>query len=203
MLSKPIPFAQLAWFALLLTAPAAGQAPDPARVPVQALDDGLMAIMKGGKQIGYAGRARTIGPVVDRAFDLPQMTRLTIGPAWTTIAPADQIALVQAFRRLTVAQYAGNFDGWSGQSFAIDPRIEARGADRLVKTTLSQPKGDATLLAYRLRQSAGQWRIVDVFYKNSISQIAMRRSDFASVLSKGGARALIGHLDQLAAKAAR
>ena len=78
-----------------------------------------------------------------------------------------------------------------------------RNDDRLVKTVLKAPKGNPTQLAYRLRQSGGSWRVIDIFYQNSISQLATRRSDFARIVSTGGAKALIAHLDQLSAKAAR
>lgn len=184
----------------MLAVPVAAKAQaDPAVAPVQALDAGLIAIMKSGG--GTAGRAAAIGPVVDRSFDLPLMTRLSVGPAWTGMSAADQQALVAAFRRLTVSSYASNFKGFSGQSFTIAPQVEARGGDKLVRTTLNNPKGSPVAISYRLRQSGGGWRIIDVFYRNSISQLATRRSDFASVLQSGGAKALIAHLDALAAKA--
>lgn len=187
--------------ALLASVPSAvAQVSDPAAAPIRSLDDGLIGIMKAGKSAGYAGRAAAIAPVIDRAYDLPLMTRLAVGTAWSGIAPADQTALVAAFRRMTIAQYAGNFNGYSGQSFAIDPKVEARGPDRLVRTTLNG-SGDPVALSYRLRQDGGSWKIIDVFYRNSISQLATRRSDFASVLASGGAKALIAHLDALSAKA--
>lgn len=176
---------------------------DPAAAAIRSLDNGLVTIMKGGKSMGFAGRAAQIGPVVDRVFDIPAMTRLSVGPAWTSMAEGDKTALVAAFRRSTIAQYAGNLDGWSGEVFTIDPKVETRGGDRLVKTVLKSPKGNPTQLAYRLRQSGGSWRVIDVFYQNSISQLATRRSDFARIISTGGAKALIAHLDQLSAKAAR
>ena len=196
-----LPTASLAALLLSTAPPLLAQAADPARVPVQTLDDGLLAIMKAGKGAGIAGRAARIGPVIDRSFDLPLMTRLAVGPAWTGIAPADQIALVAAFRRLTIQQYAANFDGYAGETFTIDPQVEARAGDRLVRTTLSA-KGGPVALSYRLRQGSGGWRIIDVFYKNAISQLATRRSDFATSLQQGGAKALIEHLDRLAAKPA-
>jgi phospholipid transport system substrate-binding protein len=171
---------------------------DPARTTVQALDDGLIAIMKAKGTT--KSRSAAIGPVIDRAFDLALMTRLAVGPGWTTTAPADQQALVAAFRRMTIAQYASNFDGWSGERFAIAPQIEARGGDKLVRTTLATPGKADIPISYRLRASGGAWKIIDVFYRNSISQIATRRSDFATVLAKGGAKALVAHLDALAAK---
>ncbi len=188
---------------MLSTAPVAvAQAPDAARAPVQTLDDGLLAIMKGAKQLGFAGRADRIGQTVDQAFDIPLMTRLAVGPAWTGFSAADRAALVAGFRKLTVSQYAANFDGYSGEKFIIDPKVETRAGDRLVRTTLVPAKGDKVSLSYRLRQSGGQWRIVDVFYQNAISQIATRRADFSAVVAKGGAKALIAHLNQLSTKAA-
>lgn len=185
---------------LAAAAPALAQASDPAAATIAALDDALIATMKAGAAAGVKGREAKIAPAIDRAFDLPLMTRLAVGPGWNAIAPADQTALVAAFRRMTVAQYAGNFDGFSGQSFVIAPNVESRGGDKLVRTTLKDKGGDVAI-AYRLRNSGGGWKIIDVFYKNSISQIATRRSDFASVLQKGGAKALIAHLNALAAKA--
>ena len=116
-----------------------------------------------------------------------------------TVLPADQTALQAAFRALTVAQYAKNFDGYSGQRFAIVGAVETRGVDKLVRTTLATPGGSTEILNYRLRETGGQWKIIDVYYRNAISQLATRRSDFAGVVNKGGAPALIAHLNALAA----
>jgi phospholipid transport system substrate-binding protein len=187
--------------AFLAAAPALAQASDPAAATVDSLDAALIATMKAGAGAGMKGRIARIGPAIDRAFDLPLMTRLAVGPNWNTIPAADQQALVTAFRRMTVAQYADNFDGFSGQSFVVAPNVETRGGDKLVRTTLKDPKGSDVAIAYRLRQSGGAWKIIDIFYKNSISQIATRRADFAAILQKGGAKALVAHLNALAAKA--
>jgi len=187
--------------ALVAPAPAAfAQASDAARAPVQSLCDGLIGIMKGGKAMGARGRGAAIGPVVDRVYDVPLMTRLTVGASWNTIAPADQTALVAAFRRMIIGQYAVNFDSFSGEKFSVDPKVETRGTDSLVRTTLIVPHDQPVAIAYRLRVSGGSWKIVDVFYRNSISQLATRRSDFSRVLATGGAKALIRHLDELSTK---
>ncbi len=186
---------------LALTAPVAvlAQAADPAAEAVHLLDNALLAIMKAGAGAGQAGRARMIAPAVERAFDLPLMTRLSVGPAWTSFTPGDQAGLIAAFRGLTVAQYAHNFDGFAGESFAMAAQVETRGTDKLVRTTLTIPGHAAEALNYRLRQDGGQWKIIDVYYRNAISQLATRRADFATVLAKGGAPALIQHLNRLAA----
>ncbi len=179
---------------------AQAQAADPANGTIQSLHSGLLSIMRAGPGAGQAGRARIIAPVVDRTFDIPLMTRLAIGPAWTGIAPGEQTALVNAFRSLMIAQYAKNFDSFSGESFTLVPQVETRGGDKLVRSTLVVPKGASEPLNYRLRQNGGAWKIIDVFYRNSISQLATKRADYARVMKTGGARALIAHLNRLAAR---
>lgn len=171
-------------------------AADPAQGTVEALHGGLLAIMKAGGT--HAARARAIAPVIDRTFDLPLMTRLSVGPAWTTIPAPQQVALVQAFRNLTIAQYAKNFSGYSGERF-VTGAAETRGGDTLVRTTLNAGATTESL-NYRLRATGGQWKIIDVYYRNSISQLATRRADFDRIMKTGGASALIIHLNQLAAR---
>ena len=152
--------------------PAMAQASDPAAATVTALDNGLLAIMHAGAGAGQSGRARQIAPVIDRVFDLPLMARLSVGPAWNNFTPRDQQSLTAAFRAMTVAQYARNFDGWTGERFIVAPQVETRGTDRLVRTTLTSPGGTSEVLDYRLRQSGGAWKIIDVYYRNAISQLA-------------------------------
>ncbi|RVU05460.1 hopanoid biosynthesis protein HpnM [Novosphingobium umbonatum] len=197
MWNRPV-WAVVALCALSVTAtPAMAQASDPAAQVVDGLDSALIATMKTGG--GIAARAHVIGPAVDRAFDLPLMARLSVGPAWTGFSPQEQAGVIAAFRAMSVAQYAANFDSYSGEKFTLTGPVEVRGTDRLVRTTLTGPKGVNEALNYRLRESGGQWKIIDVFYRNAISQLATRRSDFSAVLAKGGAPALISHLNRLAA----
>jgi phospholipid transport system substrate-binding protein len=200
----------VAWAALAMAAPvlsvapmlsasAHAQAVDPAQAPVDQLHDALIASMKaaqgGAKE---SARAQKLGPVIDRVYDIPQMARISVGSAWVGFSPADQVAMVQAFRAMTLAQYASNFDGYTGERFVVQGAPELRGLDKVVRTLLISPKGSSEALAYRLRESGGQWRIVDVIYRQGISELATRRADFAAVLAKGGAQALIAHLNKLA-----
>lgn len=179
---------------------AVAQAADPAIDTVQKLGNGLVSIMRAGASSGLSGRSRMIAPVIDKTFDLPLMTRLAVGPSWNSLSAKDKAGLVAAFRAMTIAQYAKNFDSFSGERFTLVPGVVTRGADKLVRTNLVSPDSGTESLNYRLRKTGGEWKIIDVYYRNSISQLATRRSDFARVLAKGGAPALIAHLNALAVK---
>jgi phospholipid transport system substrate-binding protein len=188
--------------AFAVAAPAVAQTADPAAVPVKRLSDGLLAIMKAGSAAGIKGRSNLIGPVVDGSLDLSLMTRLVVGAPWAKAPAADQAAVTAAFRRMTIARYASNFKSFGGESFVVDPKVEARGPDRLVHTRLMRGRADPVVLDYRLRQTGDQWRIIDIYYQSSISQIATQRADFARILASGGLKGLAAHLNQLAAQSA-
>jgi phospholipid transport system substrate-binding protein len=127
------------------------------------------------------------------------MTRIAVGPSWTAMPQADHAALVEAFTRLSVASYAHNFAAYSGERFEISPGVEARGGDKIVQSHLIPAHGAAVNLTYRMRQTGSAWKIIDVSY-DAISQLTLRRSDFAAPLASGGAKGLVAHLTGLADK---
>jgi phospholipid transport system substrate-binding protein len=185
----------LALLVLPLAAPARAQAPDPAAATVQEFYDGLTASMKAG---GTAkGRYDKLKPAVEKTFDLAGMTALSVGTTWATIPADDQKALVDAFSRYTIANYARNFDSYNGEKFTVDPAVSQRGADKFVKSTM-KPAGEAIAFNYRLHEAGGGWKIIDVYLAGNISTLAQKRADFASTLSTGGAKGLTKKINDLA-----
>lgn len=176
-------------------APLAYAAPtDPAAAKIDSLDASLIEAMKAGKAAGAQGRFKLISPTVEAAFDLPAMLRVAVGPDWTKISADDQATLTTAYRRFAIANYAKNFDGYSGQKFVLSPDILVRGADKIVSTQLTGGGTDVSL-KYRLRDSGSGWKVIDVFYNGAISQVTTQRSDFAAALASGGAKALTAKLN--------
>jgi phospholipid transport system substrate-binding protein len=185
---------------LLLMAPAfAADAPDPAVARIDKFHDALLAVMKDGPKLGVAGRYKKLEADVDTLFDLAAMTKFTVGPAWSKMTEDEHKALIAAFRRMTISSYARNFNAFKGQKFVTDPKVENRDPDRLVKSQVV-PEGEKPVnLVYRLRESGGAWRVIDVIYE-FVSQLATRRSDFAATVSTGGAAALVKKLDEISDK---
>lgn len=185
--------------AAALFAPAlASAAVDPAVPTIESFDAALIQTMKKGPA-GTLARFKTIEPAVTTAFDLPIMAQFAVGPDWAMITPADRTALIAAFGRFTAANYAHNFDSYSGQALKVLPDVQTRGLDKLVKTELTDG-GSVTPLTYRMRQSGGAWKVIDVYYNGAISQLTTQRSDFSATLAKGGAKALVQKLNAQADK---
>jgi phospholipid transport system substrate-binding protein len=173
------------------------EAAEPAVEKVEAFHAALIAVAKRGQQLGMEGRYKELEPKVKATFDLPVMTKFTVGPKWSSMAEADHTALIAAFTRMTVATYANNFDTFDGQQFVVDPKVDVRKADTLVKTQVI-PKGEKPLaLTYRMRNSAGSWKVIDVMFQN-VSELATRRADFSTTIASGGAAALVEKLNAIA-----
>jgi phospholipid transport system substrate-binding protein len=174
--------------------PAQAQAADPAVAQVQGFYDTLQASMKAG---GTAkSRYEKLKPAVEKAFDLPAMTAAAVGPAWASASEADKKALVDAFSRMTIANYAKNFDSYSGEKFTVEPASIVRGNDHFVKSTM-KTSSETIAFNYRLHQAGTEWKITDVLLAGNISQMAQKRSDFAGVLASGGPSALTKRINAL------
>ncbi len=171
--------------ALLLVVPAVASAEaDPAIATIEGLDSALIGAMKAGKSAGAEGRYRKMLPAVERAFDLPTMTRFAVGSAWSSYSTQDQAALIKAFTRLSAANFAHNFDSYGGEQFKISPEVQTRGLDKLVRTQIVSAGSAPTDLNYRMRQAGGTWKVIDVYF-GAISQLTAERSDFAATASLG------------------
>ena len=181
-------------------APAAkAQTPDPAVQQVQTFYNVLLDSMKHAKELGIKGRYDKLKPAIEQTFDLPDMVRVAVGPGWDTMPAADQQALLVAFERMTIANYAGNFSGYDGEKFVVDPVATARGTDRVVQSKLIA-KAQPVPFGYRMRQTGGSWKIVDIYLNGYISQLAVQRSDFALTLAAGAAAGLVKKLNALSDK---
>jgi phospholipid transport system substrate-binding protein len=179
----------------VLTPAAFAQASDPAGAKIEAFNAAVIKTLQAGKAAGAAGRAKVVGPAVEEAFDLPFMARVAVGPDWAKMSSDDQATLLKAYSRYAIANWAKNFDSYSGQKLELDGPVQTRGADKLVKTKLTGPGSSPVSLAYRMRDTGQGWRVIDVYYNSTISQITTQRSDFASTLQSGGAKALVAKLD--------
>ena len=172
---------------------------DPAAAQVERLCNGVVEAVKQTKGAGLQVRARKIQPVIEESFEIPVMAQFAGGPSWEAKVPAgERTALIGALTRHTAARYAQEFDTYSGQRCVIDPAVQTRGPDKLVKSQIIDAN-DSSSVNYRLRQYGGAWKVIDVYYEG-VSQLATERADFAGVLQTGGAQALVARLNELTAK---
>jgi phospholipid transport system substrate-binding protein len=172
--------AALAGMAVLLM----GATAEPAAAPVEKLDQGLMDAMKNGGQ-PFPARYAALGPVVDQAFNLPQILKTIVGLRWSSIPADQQTELLGVFRAYTVANYTANFNTDSGDTIKLLPETRSIGADKVIETEIVPKSGDPIRMDYVMREGPAGWQAVDVLETGTISQVAVQRSDFRSLLANG------------------
>jgi len=164
--------------------------------PISALDAGLMATMKAAATKSFPARFAALGPVVDHSFDLATVLKLVVGLRWASLPADQQTSLLAAFRAFTIASYVSNFKEDDGTHFVTLPDQRNVGSDVVVSTQIVPASGDPTRIDYVMRQEADGWHAVDVLLEGTISQAAVQRSDFRSLLDDNSASRLIASLRQ-------
>ncbi len=191
-LNSSIPGVVVLAVALFSLAPAQAQSSSPAVAHIQSYYQQLMPTIQQAGRLTVRERDKRFTPAISSAFDLATMTRLAVGPAWTTFSAGQQTAVRDAFAQFIIADYASQVSDYSGESFVVEPKSvpEPRGGGEIVKTKLLQPGGRTVSINYLVRGG----RVIDVYLNGTISDLATRRDEFASIVASGGADALIKRL---------
>ncbi|HEY1886412.1 MAG TPA: ABC transporter substrate-binding protein [Roseiarcus sp.] len=183
-LSLSAPFIAVVLALLSLSAIASpAEAQSAAARRIEAYYQQLMPTLKAAGSLSVSERDRRFGPAIRSAFDIGTMTRLASGPAWGKFSGSQQAAVREAFARFLVADYAHQVTDYSGESFVVDPQTSpSQGGGEVVRTKLLQPGGRTVQINYLVRGG----RVIDVYLNGTVSDLATRRDEFASILAGGG-----------------
>ena len=182
---------------LLIVPPAAGAAEqDAARKPIDQLYAVLLDCLKNADALGLEGRRVKIAPAVEAAYDLPFMAEKILGRHWRELPETDHARWTDAFGRLTVATYAERMTGFKGQSFEVLKIEPSQRGTAVVYTRVVTPKEVPIAINYRMRENGNGWRIIDVYLNGTVSELALRRSEYAAVLQRDGFAKLVASIDE-------
>jgi phospholipid transport system substrate-binding protein len=172
-------------------------AADPPAALIERFYGALLAVMKDAKRLSFDQRYSRLAPTITQTFDLGLMARLAVGPTWTQLGADQQQHLAAAFSRYTISVYASRFDDYGGERFTVSPAATPNPNGVIVSSQLVKTNGESVSLNYLLRQDgAGSWKVIDVYLSGTVSELATRRSEFASVLQRSGADGLVQMLEQ-------
>lgn len=166
---------------------------------VERLESTLISVMQNAQKLGYAGRYKRLKPAIEETHDLPTIAQLAAGRHWNELSPEQQKRFIEAFSELSIATYADRFDGYSGEVFKVQGSHKLEAADVLVQSLLTDRQGGKTRFDYVLRQKEGRWAIINIIV-DGVSDLAIKRSEYSSILRNEGADALIAKIRAKAAE---
>jgi phospholipid transport system substrate-binding protein len=177
----------VAAFAIAASAPASG----PREVVAKTVDD-VLAVLKDAALTPEA-RRDAIVEIAYQRFDFPTMSKLVLAKYWKRFDPAQREAFQKEFKDFLAHRYGDRIDRYEQEKVEIVGERSAKGGDAIVQTRIHRPRAESVLVDYRLRNSAGDWRVIDVKIEG-ISLVSNYRDQFHEVLSKGGPEKLLAQL---------
>lgn len=178
----------------LSTTPSA-ESKSPEQV-IQHLQTSLLHVMQEGPKLGYDGRYKYLAPVIDESHDIDLIIKTILGATyWSQLDQSQQDLMVETFRQLSIATYAGRFVQHEGEQFRI---LEQRSLPRdqvLVRSQLTQSDGVTVNFDYVLHQVDGRWKIANILF-DGVSDLAIKRGEYRAILQRDGFQPLIDMLKE-------
>ena len=166
-----------------------------AKQVVESFQAELINVMKNGQKLGFAGRYDKLYDPVSNSHDLNKIARIVIGKEWEKLSEEQQKKLVDVFSRFSVASYAHNFKDYSGESFSFESEEETTRGGMVVHSLLAIPDDKPVKFDYMLKEKGNSWRIINII-ANGVSDLALKRSEYTTILQREGFDALISNISE-------
>ncbi len=155
----------------------------------------LLETMKRADELGYSGRYKLLEPVIKDSFALSFMAKQSVGRYGKTFSEVQRNLLEKTYADWSIATYAGRFDSYSGEKFEVASESGPVHGTVTVVSKLIRPNKEKIDFYYMLRKNEDKWRIVDIQI-SGVSQLALTKSQFLSVLKDKGLDGLIAMLKE-------
>jgi phospholipid transport system substrate-binding protein len=188
--------------ALALSARATAQPADNAAVPtapaevVAALHAGIVAAAADPAR-GVEARYAELEPIVERTHDLPYIAELSIRRSWSGLTEDQRQRFLAAFSRLSVMTYAARFGSASATTFEISDSENDSNGRVLVHAAINRANDPVVSLVYLLHETDDGWKIINIL-ADQVSDLALKRAEYARVLGSGTIDDLIAELESQA-----
>ena len=175
-------------FVTALARPAAAE-PSPREV-VQSTSDQVLAVLA-DTDLSRGARLAKVRTIVLRSVDFETLSRLVLARNWSRFSPAQQQEFMQRFQDHLAATYGRRLDDYRNEKVAITgDRQEPNGDSTVTSKILRGGGSDDIEVDYRLRQTNGQWKVID-FIIEQVSMVANFRSQFQDIVASGGPEKLL------------
>ncbi|MGB4108143.1 MAG: ABC transporter substrate-binding protein [Alphaproteobacteria bacterium] len=147
----------------------------------------------GNEGLSDEQRTAEFRKLLNSNFDMATIGRFALGRYWKTATPAQQSEYQKLFKTMIVKIYSRRFKDYNGQKLEITgARVDGE-TDVMVSSSIIPPDGQKVSVDWRVRNN----KVVDILVEG-VSMALTQRSDFASVIQRGGGNVdvLLQHLRQ-------
>ncbi|GJL72340.1 MAG: toluene tolerance protein [Nitrosomonas sp.] len=162
---------------------------------VNNLQNALIHAMREGDKMNFQERFDFLAPAVDQSHNFNLIVRTVLGGYWAQLDSEQQRLIVDTFRQLSIATYAGQFKEYEGEQFEL---LQQRSLPRdqvLVRSQFIKSDGDTVDFDYVLQQGNDGWQIINIL-ADGVSDLALKRTEYRAILQRDGFQGLIELLEE-------
>ena len=131
-------------------------------------------------------KRKSFSALLHDSFDLPTIGRFALGPYWRVATSAERTEYQGLFEKLIIDVYSERFSSYNGQDFKTESAKSVSDTDSVVTSyIITTNGGEKVRVDWRVRKNGTAYKIVDVIVEG-VSMGVTQRSDFASVINRGG-----------------
>lgn len=181
-------------FTLGVAGPSFAQQPGAASQVIESLNSALVEVMKNAGALGYSGRYDKLSKVIESTHDIEYIARFSIGKKnWDSLQDEQRKQLVENFTQYSIATYANRFNGYAGEIFRVTGEQAGKRGQTQVTSVLDIPGQKSVHFLYLLASDSGNLKIVNILV-DGVSDLAMKRAQFMTLIAEQGFDALLKYL---------
>ncbi len=152
------------------------------------------------EKLSTDAKASKFKDLLEDSFDMNTIARFALGRYWRTASDAQKKEYMDLFKKMIVTVYTARFNDYEGQKFETRSVRQDGDKDAIVSSFLVPDNGSEVQIDWRVRKKNGSYQVIDVMVEG-VSMSVTQRSDFSSVIQRGGGNidVLLEHLRQQAA----
>jgi phospholipid transport system substrate-binding protein len=152
------------------------------------------------RNLSPAQRQADLRHLLAANIDAQAIGRFVLGRYGQRASTAEQTEFDRLFAETIVATYTRHLGNYSGETLQVAGARSLDDGSAIVSSKVIRPSGPPASVEWRLRQTDGNWRILDVMVEG-VSLALTHRAEYTAVIRADGGR-LDGLLERLRAQAA-
>ena len=134
----------------------------------------------------------------NKYLDLDFIGRFVLGRYWRTSTPEQQKEFINVYREMNIKTWSKRFDEFKGKTFVFKGTTPSNSAGQIfVNTEVPMEQGAPAKVVWRVKETKGEFKVVDIIIENASLAITAR-NEYTAYLKKSpdGVDGLIANLRQ-------
>lgn len=185
--------------ALLMSAQALAAEVDPAQAEnfiKKITTEGIEEIIN--SNVSMAEKDARFTKLFNEYLDLNFIGRFVLGRYWKSATPKQRTEFIDVYRDLNIKTWSKRFDEFKGKRFVFNGTSPSNSQGQIfVNTTVPMEQGAPAKVVWRVKETGGKLKVIDIIIEN-VSLAITARNEYTAYIKKsaGGVDDLIRNLRQ-------